>query len=65
MYVYMSFLQLKETSLRQACITPRDMSQVFIADCSIADQIEKNETGGASNTYRGEERCVQGFDRAP
>jgi hypothetical protein len=61
----MSFLQLKETSLRQACITPRDMSQVFSADYSTADQIQKNEMGGARSAYRGEEWCIQGFGGAP
>jgi hypothetical protein len=60
----MSFLQLQETSVRQACITPRGMSQVFIADCSIADQIEKNEMGGASSRCGGEESCIQSFDGA-
>ena len=25
------------------------------------DQIEKNEMGGACNTYGGEERCIEGF----
>jgi len=28
--------------------------------CS-GDEIEKNEIGGASSLYGGEERCVQGF----
>jgi hypothetical protein len=27
----------------------------------VDDQIEKNEMGGACNTYGGEERCIQGF----
>jgi hypothetical protein len=27
------------------------------------DQIEKNEMGGACNTYWGQERCLQGFGR--
>jgi hypothetical protein len=27
----------------------------------LSDQIEKNEIGGASSTYGGEERCIQGF----
>ena len=26
-----------------------------------SDQIEKNEMGWACSTYRGEDRCVQGF----
>jgi len=60
----MSFLQLKEAPLRQACITPRGMSRVFIADYSISDHIEKNEMGGAYSRFDGEERCIQGFDGA-
>jgi hypothetical protein len=27
----------------------------------LGDQIEKNEMGGASSTYVGEERCIQDF----
>ena len=60
----MSFLQVQETSLRQACITPRGMSQVFIADCTIADQVERNEMGRASSRFGEEERCIQGSDGA-
>ena len=26
------------------------------------DKIEKNEVGGTCSTYRGDERCTQGFD---
>ena len=59
----MSCLQLRETSLRQACITPRGMSQVVKADCSIADQIEKNEMGGGVGQVAGvgERKVHTGF----
>jgi hypothetical protein len=60
----MSFLQLKEASLKQACTPPLGISQVFIAICSIADQSEKNEMGAASSRCWGEERCTHGFEGA-
>ena len=28
----------------------------------LSDQIRENEEGGACSTYRGDEKCIQGFD---
>jgi hypothetical protein len=52
----------KKTLLRRPILAPQGTSQIFIPDCRIADQIEKNEMGGVCSTYGGEERCIQGFD---
>jgi len=52
----MSCLQLTETSLRQACITPRGVSQVVFYGCSIADKIKKNDLGGRGVAGVGERK---------
>jgi hypothetical protein len=37
-----------------------ELNDLYSSPCS-GNQIEKNETGGAFNTYRGKERCIQDF----
>jgi hypothetical protein len=34
---------------------------VFLTNYYLGDQITKNEMGGVSDTYGGEEKCIWGF----
>jgi hypothetical protein len=38
---------------------------VLLTKYYSGDKIEKNEMGWACNTYRGQERCIQGFGGEP
>jgi hypothetical protein len=42
--------------------TDVQLCSIFFTKYYSADQIKKNEMGGACTTYGGEERCIQGFD---
>jgi hypothetical protein len=43
------------------CPPPNWVSEKLLDSYYSGDQIEKNEMGGARNTFWGEERFIQGF----